>query len=119
MTDEKSRGHMDSESLEKHGEGHDEGGHLSVKFYVMIGLTLAIITAVEVAVYYIPAMSAVETPLILALTTAKFALVVMFFMHLWIDSKVFTWLFGVGLLLASLMVAALIVLYHFLPRFAL
>lgn len=108
---------MSSETLNKHDEGHDEGGHLSVRFYVMIGITLAVITAVEVAVYYIPAMEAVETPLILLLTAAKFALVVMFFMHLWIDSKVFTWLFSVGMLLASLMILALIVLYHFLPRF--
>jgi hypothetical protein len=54
-----------------------------VKFYVMIGITLAIITAVEVAVYYIRAMEVVETPLILILTLGKFLLVVMFFMHLW------------------------------------
>lgn len=108
---------MDSESLEKHDEGHGEGGHLSVKFYVMIGVALAVMTGVEVAVYYIDAFGAVEVPLILALTAGKFSLVVMFFMHLYIDSKVFTWLFGIGMLLATLMISALIILYHFLPRF--
>jgi cytochrome c oxidase subunit IV len=113
MNESGKGGDMDHDSTEEHGEG----GHLSVKFYVMIGLILAVVTAVEVAVYYIPAMEPVETPVILVLTAAKFALVVMFFMHLWIDSKVFTWLFTVGMVLASLMIIALVILYHFLPRF--
>lgn len=101
-------------------EGHDAhdahgDGHLSVRFYVMIGIILAIVTAMEVAVYYIEVLQLVETPLILALTAAKFALVVMFFMHLKIDSKIFTGLFMAGFVLATFMILALIVLYHYLP----
>jgi cytochrome c oxidase subunit 4 len=82
----------------------------------MIGGVLAIITAVEVAVFYIQALDAVLVPVLLVLSAAKFALVVMFFMHLRFDSPVLTGLFMAGLVLAVFMVTALIALYHFLPR---
>jgi len=82
----------------------------------MIGIVLAVITAVEVAVFYIPALEAVLVPVLLVLSAAKFVLVVMFFMHLRFDSLVLTGLFMAGVVLAAFMVTALIVLYHFLPR---
>lgn len=95
-----------------HGEGQ---AHASVGFYWMIGGVLAVLTALEVAVFYIPALDAVLVPILLLLTTGKFSLVVMFFMHLRYDSKVFTGLFMAGLVLAVFMITALIALYHFLP----
>ena len=95
---------------------HDShGAHASVRFYWMIGIVLAIITAVEVAVFYIPALERVLVPVLLVLSAAKFALVVMFFMHLRFDSPVLTGLFLAGVVLATLMVVSLIVLYHYLP----
>jgi len=97
-----------------HGEGAE---HTSVGFYWMIGLVLAVLTAIEVAVFYIPALDAIHVPVLLVLTMGKFALVVMFFMHLRSDSKVYTGLFMAGMVLASFMVVALITLYHFLPNF--
>jgi hypothetical protein len=93
---------------------HD-GGHASVGFYWMIGGVLAVITGLEVAVFYIPAMAPVLTPVLLTLSAAKFALVAMFFMHLRFDSSILTGLFGAGLLLATLLVLGLVILYHFLP----
>jgi cytochrome c oxidase subunit 4 len=81
----------------------------------MIGAVLAVITGLEVAVFYIPAMAPVLTPVLLILSAGKFALVVMFFMHLRFDSTVLTGLFGAGLLLATLLVLGLVILYHFLP----
>jgi cytochrome c oxidase subunit 4 len=97
--------------------GHEgEGGHATVGFYWMIGAVLGIITAVEVAVFYIPALAAVLVPVLLVLSAAKFTLVVMFFMHLRFDSPVLTALFMAGLVLAAFMVSGLIILYHFLPR---
>jgi len=74
-----------------------------------------VITAVEVAVFYIPALSPVLVPVLLVLSATKFLLVVMFFMHLRFDSMVYMGLFLAGLLLATFMVTALVVLYHFLP----
>ena len=98
----------------EHG-GHDP--HASVGFYWMIGGVLAVITALEVAIFYIPAIGGALVPILLVLSTAKFALVVMFFMHLKFDSKVFTALFLAGLSLAVFMISALIALYHWLPHF--
>ena len=45
---------------------HAEGGHASLKTYVIIGAILTIVTAIEVAIYYIPALSSVEAPLLIA-----------------------------------------------------
>ena len=100
---------------------HDSHGahqtHASVGFYWMIAAVLGIITAMEVAIFYIPAMSRVLVPSLLILSAAKFILVVMFFMHLKFDSAWFTGLFISGLSLAIFMVVALVVLYYYLPRF--
>jgi cytochrome c oxidase subunit 4 len=99
------------------GHGHDEhGAHASVGFYWMIGGILAVLTAVEVAAFYME-LGAVEVPLLLILSAAKFIIVVMFFMHLRFDSKVFTGVFMAGMVLAMFIVTALIVLYHVLPGY--
>ncbi len=97
-----------------HGAGH---GHGSVALYVWIGVILAVLTFVEVAVYFMEAFEAVEVPLLIILSTAKLILVVMFFMHLKMDHRSLTWLFLSGAVLAVFMVTALIILYHVLPRF--
>ncbi|RMH13129.1 MAG: cytochrome C oxidase subunit IV [Gemmatimonadetes bacterium] len=81
----------------------------------MIAIILTVITAVEVAVFYIPALHPVLPPVLLILSAAKFALVVMFFMHLKFDSKVFSGVFLAGLAIATFMVSALFLLYHWLP----
>ena len=95
---------------------HGEEKHASVGFYWMIGITLAIITGIEVAIFYIPAIGAALVPILLVLSAAKFVIVVMFFMHLKFDSKIFTGLFLAGLSLAIFMVSGLIILYYWLPR---
>lgn len=118
MTHEDAHGHGPGDDAHGHDAGHDagqdaHGSHASVRFYWMIGGILAVLTAVEVALYYVqPPM---EQPLLLILSAVKFVLVVGFFMHLRFDSKVFTGVFMAGLVLAMLMVSALVVLYHFLP----
>lgn len=102
-----------SSHVEQHG--HDEhGGHASPGFYWLIGGILAVLTAVEVGAYYME-LGAIEVPLLLMLSAAKFALVVMYFMHLKFDSRIFSGVFLAGLVLAVFMVAALVVLYHVLP----
>ncbi len=100
------------------GESHAiRGGHASAGLYVMIGAILTVITAVEVAAFYVPALAAVLVPTLLVLSASKFALVVLFFMHLRFDSRVFTGVFVIGLVLAAFMVTALMVLYHVLPPY--
>ena len=95
------------------GHGHGSGGHASTGFYWAIGAILTVITAVEVAIFYIDAMA----PVLLVLSAAKFAIVVMFFMHLKFDSKIFSGVFLAGLFLAAFMTTALIILYKVLPSY--
>src|SRR5688572_20810236 len=87
------------------GHGAHDAKHASVGFYWMIGIILAIITGIEVAIFYIPAIGAALVPILLALSAAKFVIVVMFFMHLKFDSPIFTGLFLAGLSLAIFMVS--------------
>jgi cytochrome c oxidase subunit IV len=99
----------------QHGsEGH---GHPGTMTYVTIGIVLAILTAMEVAVIYIPALDPVALPILLVLTAAKFALVVMFYMHLKMDHPLFTWVFVAPMVLAVFVVVALVVLFRVLPQY--
>lgn len=95
----------------------EQGGHASVGFYWMIGAILAVLTAMEVAAFYMD-LGRVEAPLLLTLSGAKFAIVVMFFMHLKFDSRIFTGLFVTGLALATFVISALYLLYQVLPNYA-
>jgi cytochrome c oxidase subunit 4 len=100
-----------------HGAHGTHETHASVGFYWLIAIILAVITAMEVAIFYIPAIGRLLVPGLLVLSAAKFVLVVMFFMHLKFDSKIFTGLFLAGLSLAIFMIVSLVVLYYYLPRF--
>ena len=106
---------MSAEAAIQAPGGH--GSHASPAFYWAIGGVLTVITAVEVAAFYIPALEPILVPLLLVLSATKFLLVVMFFMHLKFDSKVFSGLFLAGMVLASFMTVAMIVLFHVLPRY--
>lgn len=102
-----------------HSPAHEEHDHdhPGTMTYVVVGIVLAILTALEVAVIYIPALSAVVVPILLVLTTGKFVLVVMFYMHLKMDNPIFTWVFAAPLVLAVFLIVALIVLFRVLPQF--
>jgi cytochrome c oxidase subunit IV len=80
--------------------GAHETGHPGPREYVAIAVILAAITAVEVAVYYIPFLQPIQMPIFGVLSLTKFALVAMFFMHLKFDSRFFSLVFVTGLLLA-------------------
>jgi len=106
-----------------HGGGHAvahaaEHAHPGPSTYITIALILTLITAVEVAVYYIPALLDYIFPILLILSAVKFVMVVGWFMHLKFDHASFTWYFGGGLGLALVIVLSLIVLQiatHGLP----
>ena len=106
---------MSAEAVAHAHEG--QGGHVSPGFYWAIGGVLTVITAVEVAVFYIPALAAVLVPVLLVLSGTKFTLVVMFFMHLKFDSRIFSGLLLSGMVLATFMTVALIILFHVLPTY--
>jgi cytochrome c oxidase subunit IV len=97
---------------------HAEGqAHASWKTYVFIGLVLGIITAVEVAIFYIEALAPVLIPILLVLSVAKFIIVVLFYMHLKFDHPIFGRVFWAPLFLAVLVVVGMIILFHVLPKY--
>src|SRR5690606_5385433 len=100
------RGRMAQETHQV--EHAHEGGHASLRTYVVIGVILTVVTAIEGAISYIPAMEPVEVPLLLALSFAKFMLVVLFYMHLKFARKLFSRVFcalsrGATLLISGLL----------------
>jgi len=78
-----------------------EHTHPSTVKYVGIAILLAIITALEVALYYIHMPAALLVGMLLILATLKFALVAAFFMHLKFDSPMLRRVFITGLVLAG------------------
>lgn len=95
------------------GETHGEhaAAHASVKTYVLVGLVLTIITAVEVAIFYIPQLASVLIPVLLTLSAAKFVIVVLFYMHLKFDHPLFSRVFFGPMILAVLVVISLVILF--------
>jgi cytochrome c oxidase subunit IV len=89
----------------------EEHQHPSVDVYLRVAAALVILTVLEVGVFYVPAFHPVLVPVLLVLSAVKFALVVMFYMHLKADSKLFTFLFGAPLLLAVGVMVALLFLF--------
>jgi cytochrome c oxidase subunit 4 len=94
-------------------EWHDDGHHPTARTYILVGLFLTAITAVEVWVYYIPAFvaSAAFVPALLIMSAVKFVTVIMVYMHLKYDHKLFRALFGGPLLIAFVTLFALMFLF--------
>ncbi len=68
--------------------------------YVKVGLALAVVTLIEVGVYYVDAIRDYLAAILIVLSALKFSLVVLWFMHLRFDSRVFSTMFVGGLVLA-------------------
>ena len=94
-----------------HANEHDSS-HPSPSRYVAIAGILAVITAIEVWIVYQDYLNDVMIPLLILLSIGKFALVVMYFMHLKFDSKLFSILFFGGLLLTIGELTALFALFR-------
>jgi len=92
------------------GEVHE---HPTWKQYKWVALILTVITIVEVWVYYIPAFVATSlfVPSLLIMSAVKFAIVVMFYMHLKYDHKLFRALFTGPLLIAIVTLMVLLLLF--------
>ncbi len=75
--------------------------HPSVKRYWQIALFLGVVTAIEVAIAYIPDLDrTVLTVGLVGLGIIKFGSVVGWFMHLRFENKTMNRLFAIGLVLA-------------------
>lgn len=92
-------------------EHAEEHAHPPIMQYVLIAAILAIITAIEVATYYIDALSGALVYILIALSVVKFSIVVGYYMHLKFDNRLFTWIFGLGLVAGGAVVTTLIALF--------
>jgi cytochrome c oxidase subunit IV len=77
-----------------------EHEHPPEKLYIKIAILLAVLTAIEVALYYVKAGS-LNTPVLIVLMIAKFFFVAGYFMHLKFDSRIFRRFFILGIVLAT------------------
>ncbi len=93
------------------GHAHEE--HPTWSTYWKVALFLTIITAVEVSAYYVPAWetSWVYVPSMLIMSAVKFFVVVMYYMHLKYDHKLFRSLFTGPLMVAMLTLIGLLFLF--------
>jgi cytochrome c oxidase subunit 4 len=89
-----------------------EQAHATTATYLRIAAILVMITLIEVGIFYVPTFQAVLVPVLLVLSTVKFALVVMFYMHLKFDNRFFAFLFGGPLLLALAVVVSLLFIFY-------
>lgn len=74
--------------------------HPEQREYIIVGSVLAVITAIEVALYYVDMVHGALVSLLLVLSVMKFVLVGLWFMHLQFDNRLLSTLFTGGLMLA-------------------
>ncbi len=80
---------------------HPADGHPDAAEYIKVGLILAVITALEVAIYYVDALEGALLAILLVLSAMKFVLVALWFMHLRFDNKLLTVMFSAGMVLVT------------------
>lgn len=98
----------------------DEGGthhdHPSELEYIKVAAILAVITGAEVTIYYIKSLKSILVPALVIFSVIKFTMVVLWFMHLRFDSRLFRRLFVTGLALAVFVYTAVLTTFHVWTR---
>jgi cytochrome c oxidase subunit IV len=100
--------HHDEPREGAHAPG--QHAHPSAKEYLGIALVLTVITAIEVAVFYVPGLKAFLVPILLTLSALKFGIVALWYMHLKFDPRLYSWVFVVPMAFAAAIILSLIVL---------
>lgn len=93
---------------------HAAHAHPTGATYLKVAIILTLITIVEVWAYYVPALVASPffNPGLIIMSAVKFAIVVMFYMHLKYDHRLFRVLFTGPLIIAMGTIVALLFLFH-------
>jgi cytochrome c oxidase subunit IV len=109
-THDKSPGPASHANHASMGEVHE---HPNWHTYKWIALILTVITVIEVWIYYVPSFvaSRLFIPVLLIMSAVKFAIVVMFYMHLKYDHKLFRALFTGPLAIAITTMIVLLFLF--------
>jgi len=90
--------------------------HPSPRKYVWVAIILAVVTAAEVAIYYIPGIGAFLIPGLVVFAVLKFVMVALYFMHLKFDSKLFRRLFVTGIVLAFVIFTIVLLTFFLRPE---
>jgi cytochrome c oxidase subunit 4 len=108
-----THGHDETPLEAAHHAMGEQHAHPTWATYKWVALVLIIITIVEVWAYYIPAFvaSRLFVPALLVMSAAKFAIVVLFYMHLRYDHKLFRALFTGPFLIAVVTIISLLLLF--------
>jgi cytochrome c oxidase subunit 4 len=97
--------------MNEHDHSLNERAHPGAGTYLTVAAVLTVITLVEVGVFYVPGFRPVLAPVLILLSGAKFALVVMFYMHLRHDHALYRGVFLLPLVIAVAVVTALLFLF--------
>ncbi len=94
---------------------HDmaHSAHPTTSTYFKVAMTLSILTAIEVAVFYLDFVGHGIIPILALLSGAKFILVMMYYMHLKFDNRIFSTMFVAGLVTAAGVILALMAMFRF------
>jgi cytochrome c oxidase subunit 4 len=94
-----------------------DGGHHTPTdgYFIRVALVLAALTALETSTYWIH-LGGFATPLLLILMTIKFFMIILIFMHLKFDNKLFSVMFYIGLGLAVLVYSVFLSTFQFFAR---
>ena len=91
-----------------------EHAHPGPLEYVKVAFALAVLTAIEVAVYYAKGLHGIIAPLLIVMSVMKFGLVGLYFMHLKFDTHLFRRVFLLGIILAIIVyIVAITTLIHY------
>ncbi len=90
---------MENASVERHKSPN----------YIAVFVALVVLTAIEVGVTYVTAIP--RLVVLIPLAIAKASLVVLFYMHLRFDSRVFTAIFVVGVLMGFSLILSFLLLF--------
>ncbi len=97
---------MDNQPKPQNVEAAEGGTSVVHPPYHLVFIALAIFTGLEIGTSYLPAT--IKVPILVILAVTKAALVVLFFMHLRYDKRVFSFPLLIGIFLAIPIVLVLV-----------
>ncbi|HYN33283.1 MAG TPA: cytochrome C oxidase subunit IV family protein [Ilumatobacteraceae bacterium] len=109
-TDTDLAGHVDGHDAHADQHRHEEP---SDRKYIWIAIILAVLTALEILSTEIGPQGSLLVPMLLVLMFIKFWIVASFFMHLRFDSRLFSFLFYLGLGFAVVLYSVVLATFHF------
>ena len=109
--------HAEHAEHDHHAHGGDEPHIPTDLYFIKVAVILAIVTALETSTYWWPhSMHSVATPALLIMMTIKFFMIILIFMHLKFDNKLFSVMFYIGLGLALFVYCVALSTFQFFAR---